>query len=63
MIPGTPGVMEASLMVVFIKIGLPVHIVFFASLLFRIFTYWLPLPISVFSYWRLRKNNIERNNI
>jgi len=63
LIPGTPGVMEASLMVVFIKIGLPVHIVFFASLLFRIFTYWLPLPISVFSYWRLRKNNIERNNI
>lgn len=63
LIPGIPGVMEASLMVVFIKIGLPAHIVLFASLLFRIFSYWLPLPIGVFSYWRLKKNNIERNNI
>jgi len=63
LIPGIPGVMEASLMMVFIKIGLPAHIVLFASLLFRIFSYWLPLPIGVFSYWRLKKNDIERNNI
>lgn len=63
LIPGIPGVMEASLMVVFIKIGLPAHIVLFASLLFRIFSYWLPLPIGAFSYWKLKKNNIARNNI
>jgi len=59
LIPGLPGVMEASLMVVFIKIGLPANIVLFASLLFRIFSYWVPLPIGVFSYWRLRKDKIK----
>jgi len=63
LIPGTPGVMEASLMLVFIKIGFPAHIVLFASLLFRIFSYWLPLPIGVFSYWKLKKSSTERNNI
>jgi len=62
-IPGTPGIMEASLLVVFIKIGLPVHVVLFSSLLFRLFSYWLPLPIGVFFYWRLKKNSTERNNI
>jgi len=63
LIPGMPGVMEASLLVVFIKIGFPAHIVLLSSLLFRIFSYWLPLPIGVFSYWRLKKNSTERNNI
>ncbi len=62
LIPGMPGIMEASLVVVFIKIGFPAHIVLFAALLFRIFSYWLPLPLGVWSWWRLEKNNIEKNN-
>lgn len=61
LIPGAPGIMEASLMIVFIKFGLPAHIVLFATLLFRIFSYWLPLPLGIFSYWKLKKSNIEEN--
>ncbi len=57
-IPGTPGVLEASLMIVFVKLGFPAHIVVFASLLFRLFTYWLPLPIGALVYWRL-KNKLK----
>lgn len=55
LMPGTPGVMEASLVFVFIKAGFPADVALFASLLFRIFSYWLPLPVGVVSYWRLRK--------
>jgi len=55
LMPGAPGVMETSLVVVFIKLGFPPQFVLFASLLFRLFSYWLPLPIGVFSYWRLKK--------
>lgn len=55
LMPGAPGVMETSLVVVFIKLGFPVQVVLFASLLFRLFSYWLPLPVGVFSYWRLKK--------
>jgi len=57
LMPGAPGVMEASLMMVFIKLGFPVHVVLFASVLFRLFSYWLPLPIGLFSYLRLKKEN------
>jgi uncharacterized protein (TIRG00374 family) len=55
LMPGAPGVMETSLVVVFVKLGFPVQIVLFASLLFRFFSYWLPLPVGIFSYWRLKK--------
>ncbi len=55
LMPGTPGIMEASLTMVFIKIGFPAHIALFATLLFRLFSYWLPLPAGIFSYWRLKK--------
>lgn len=55
LVPGAPGVMEASLMLVFIKLGFPADIVLFASILFRIFTYWLPLPAGIFAYWKLKK--------
>ncbi|MCL4384715.1 MAG: flippase-like domain-containing protein [Actinobacteria bacterium] len=51
----TPGVMEASLTLIFIGLGFPVHIALFSTLLFRIFSYWLPLPIGIFSYFKLKK--------
>jgi uncharacterized protein (TIRG00374 family) len=51
----TPGVMEASLTLVFIGLGFPVHIALFSSLLFRLFSFWLPLPIGIFSYFKLKK--------
>jgi len=58
-IPGTPGVLEASLIMVFIKLGFPAHVVFFSALLFRFFSYWLPLPIGVFFYWKLKRGKYE----
>jgi uncharacterized protein (TIRG00374 family) len=51
----TPGVMEASLTLIFIGLGFPAHIALFSSLLFRLFSFWLPLPIGIFSYFKLKK--------
>lgn len=63
LVPGAPGIMEASLIVIFIKLGFPAHVVLFSSLLYRLFSYWLPLPIGIFSYFTfktLKKGNYAK---
>jgi uncharacterized protein (TIRG00374 family) len=54
LVPALPGVMEVSLALVFVKLGFPAHGVLLATLLFRVFTYWLPLPAGFWAYWRLK---------
>lgn len=51
----TPGVMETSLTLIFVELGFPAHIALFSCLLFRLFSFWLPLPIGIFSYFKLKK--------
>lgn len=55
LMPETPGVMEASLILVFANLGFPSHVALFSSLLYRLFAYWLPLPFGIYSYFRLKK--------
>jgi uncharacterized protein (TIRG00374 family) len=55
LMPETPGIMEASLILVFVNLGFPTHVALFASLLYRLFAYWLPLPLGIVSYFRLKK--------
>ncbi len=55
LVPETPGVIEASLVGVFIALGFPAHISLLASLLFRLFSYWLPLPLAAYSYLKLKR--------
>lgn len=60
MMPGAPGVTEASMAIVFMKFGLPAHVVLFSVLLYRIFAYWIPLPLGAFFYFSLKdKNNLN----
>jgi len=47
LMPETPGVMEASLILIFVNLGFPSHVALFASLLYRLFAYWLPLPFGL----------------
>ena len=58
LLPETPGVMEASLVFVFVTLGIPAHIALFGSLLFRLVSYWLPLPIGIISFLIMRKRGI-----
>lgn len=55
--PETPGIMEASLAIVFLSLGFPSHITLFSVLLYRIFSYWLPLPFGVFAYFKLKSSD------
>lgn len=63
MMPGAPGITEASMAIVFVKFGLPAHVVLFSVLLYRIFAYWIPLPFGAFFYFSLKdKNNLNSKN-
>jgi uncharacterized protein (TIRG00374 family) len=53
--PEAPGVMEASLVAVFVALGFPAHVTLLASLLYRLVSYWLPLPLGFYIYLKLNK--------
>ncbi|MDD2696953.1 MAG: flippase-like domain-containing protein, partial [Candidatus Pacebacteria bacterium] len=46
----TPGVTEAFLAFIFTQLGIPVHVAVFGTLLYRIITYWLFLPLGLASF-------------
>ena len=54
-IPVTPGLMEVSLAAVFASVGFPAHISLFSSLLYRLFSYWLPLLLGFFFVFKSKK--------
>jgi len=51
--PEAPGIMEASLVTVFIGLGFPVHVSLFAVLLYRLVLYWLAMPFGFLVYLSL----------
>lgn len=51
--PEAPGVMEASLVTVFIGLGFPAHVSLFAVLLYRLVLYWLAMPFGFLVYLSL----------
>lgn len=55
LVPQTPGVLLASLTVLFTALGVPVHIVILSGTLYRAFSYWLPFLIGVASLINLRR--------
>jgi len=57
LVPATPGVMEASLTVVFLKLGVPAHIALLTIVLYRLLSYWLPLPLSAFLYFKMKSSD------
>lgn len=61
-IPYVPGVIESSLALVFVQLGYPANISLLASLLFRIFSYWLPMPFGLVSYLDFRRGSRDPGN-
>ncbi|MDP3093510.1 MAG: YbhN family protein [bacterium] len=51
--PEAPGVMEASMVTVFISLGFPAHVSLFSVLLYRLVSYWLPMPFGLLVYLNL----------
>ncbi len=46
--PGSPGVTEASLVLVFKTFGVPYHVALLSVLLFRLISYWIWIPLSIY---------------
>jgi len=55
LVPQTPGVLLASLSVIFTALGVPAHIVILSGTLYRVFSYWLPLLAGLVSLFRMRR--------
>ncbi len=54
-VPEVPGVTEASMSLVFVTLGYPAHIAVLTSILYRLVSYWVLLPLGAHSYYRLNK--------
>ncbi|MCL5006984.1 MAG: flippase-like domain-containing protein [Patescibacteria group bacterium] len=55
-VPEVPGVTEASMALVFVGFGYPAHIAVLTSVLYRLVSYWVLLPLGAHSYYRLTKD-------
>ncbi len=55
LVPQAPGVLLASLSVIFTALGVPAHIVILSGTLYRAFSYWLPLLVGVVSLIHMRR--------
>ncbi|MEK7143006.1 MAG: lysylphosphatidylglycerol synthase transmembrane domain-containing protein [Patescibacteria group bacterium] len=58
-IPGGLGVSEATLSLIFIGFGVPASTALAAVLIFRLISFWLPIPVGLGSFLSLQKNYIK----
>jgi len=60
MLPGGLGVMEASLAAIYASLQVPLSIAITAVLIYRFFSFWLPIPVGGLAYWGLERNYNRR---
>jgi uncharacterized protein (TIRG00374 family) len=53
--PAGVGAVDAGMIGAFVLFGLPVHAVFPAILIFRLVSFWMPIPLGVVAFFQLRK--------
>ncbi|MBM2820400.1 MAG: hypothetical protein HW405_160 [Candidatus Berkelbacteria bacterium] len=58
-IPGGLGVAEASLSLIFISFGIPASTALAAVLIFRLISFWIPIPVGFWSFLSLQRNSIK----
>lgn len=58
-LPTTLGVFELSMVGTFALLGVPTDLATAVTLLYRSFTYWLPIPLGLLAWWSLRRKVTE----
>ena len=58
-IPGGLGIIEASMSLIFIGFGVPAPTALAAVLIFRLLSFWLPMPLGFWSFLSLQKNYVK----
>lgn len=54
-IPGGLGVVEGSLGLIFISFGVPADLAWIAVLIYRLISFWLPIPAGMYSFFSLMR--------
>jgi uncharacterized protein (TIRG00374 family) len=62
-IPGGLGVIEGSLALIIIGFGAPAEITWMSVLVFRLISFWLPIPIGMYSFYSMRRQARVENGI
>lgn len=57
-VPGQLGVMETALTVMSTTLGIPAAVAVSATLLFRVISFWLPIPFGYAFAWNLERQNL-----
>ncbi len=57
MFPSQPGVTETLFVLTFNTLGVPLHVAILSSILFRLTSYWLWLPLSTYFVFNGKKND------
>jgi uncharacterized protein (TIRG00374 family) len=55
-VPGALGVFEGGMTLLFVSFGMPANIAFAITLIYRAFTFWLPMPIGwlIYRYFSMK---------
>jgi hypothetical protein len=61
-IPGGLGVVEGSLGLIIIGFGAPADITWMSVLVFRLISFWLPIPVGMLSFYNLRNEARMEND-
>lgn len=56
--PGSLIVYESAMTYFFTLLGVPLHAAMIVTLLYRFFTFWLPIPVGLLLYRRLQKESV-----
>lgn len=57
--PGSPGVTETSLILVFKTFGVPYHVALLSVFLFRLLSYWMWIPLSIYITFAGKKGEVQ----
>jgi len=60
--PAGIGAVEATMILVFLQFNVDPALTFAAVLVFRLFSFWLPIPAGALSYFSLRKYKNDQNS-
>lgn len=61
--PGHPGVTETSFVLIFSALGVPARVGILAAVLYRVTSYWLWMPLSIYLVVHKGKNHTTTNTV
>lgn len=63
-VPGALGVFEGGMTLLFVSFGMPANVAFAVTLIYRAFTFWLPMPIGwlIYRYYSMKGDTMPETS-